>query len=118
VECPKWVIWRALKILDKVTGYGPHLDVWGTAFGTVFLHASPKSAIGGKRQSNGDAWSPIDVLDKSVHLEVSDEELWNPTKSFEPIDLGWVIAVTANYTYKPSTRHIWEQTLIFSGVRW
>jgi dihydroxy-acid dehydratase len=27
VECPKWVIWRALKILDKVTGYGPHLDV-------------------------------------------------------------------------------------------
>ncbi|MES2427489.1 MAG: IlvD/Edd family dehydratase [Bacteroidota bacterium] len=48
----------------------------GTAFGTVILHVSPESAIGGNLGlvENGDMIK-LDVANKSIHLEVSDEEL-------------------------------------------
>jgi L-arabonate dehydrase len=48
----------------------------GTAFGTVILHVSPESAIGGNLGlvQNGDMIK-LDVAGKSIHLEVSDEEL-------------------------------------------
>ncbi|GAC1441728.1 MAG: L-arabinonate dehydratase [Sediminibacterium sp.] len=48
----------------------------GTAFGTVILHVSPESAIGGNLAlvQNGDMIE-LDVHNRSIHLEVSDEEL-------------------------------------------
>ncbi|WP_262886820.1 dihydroxy-acid dehydratase domain-containing protein [Mucilaginibacter humi] len=48
----------------------------GTAFGTVILHVSPESAIGGNLGlvENGDMIK-LDVDARSIHLEVSDEEL-------------------------------------------
>jgi dihydroxy-acid dehydratase len=48
----------------------------GTAYGTVVLHTSPEAAIGGPLAlvRNGDMIQ-LDVHERSLHLEVSDEEL-------------------------------------------
>lgn len=48
----------------------------GTAFGTVFLHVAPESAVGGTLAlvENGDIID-VDVKNRRLHLEVSDEEL-------------------------------------------
>jgi dihydroxyacid dehydratase/phosphogluconate dehydratase len=67
------------KLLDKgVTDMVRISDgrMSGTAYGTVVLHVSPESAIGGNLGlvQNGDMIE-LDVLNKRIHLEVSDEEL-------------------------------------------
>lgn len=57
----------------------------GTAFGTVFLHVSPESALGGPLAlvRNGD-WIEVDVESRRLHLDISDAELnmrmqdWSP----------------------------------------
>lgn len=48
----------------------------GTAYGTVVLHVSPESAIGGNLSlvENGDMIE-LDVINRRLHLEVSDGEL-------------------------------------------
>ena len=48
----------------------------GTAFGTVVLHVSPEAAIGGALAlvENGD-FIELDVAQRRIHLDVSDEEL-------------------------------------------
>jgi len=48
----------------------------GTAYGTVVLHVSPESAIGGNLAlvQNGDMIE-LDVAQRKIHLDVSDEEL-------------------------------------------
>ncbi len=48
----------------------------GTAYGTVILHVSPESAIGGTLAvvENGD-YIELDVANRRIHLDVSDEEL-------------------------------------------
>ena len=48
----------------------------GTAYGTVVLHVSPESAIGGNLAlvQNGDMIE-LDVAQRKLHLHVSDEEL-------------------------------------------
>lgn len=59
----------------------------GTAFGTVILHVSPESAIGGTLAlvKNGDMIE-LDVENRKLHLDVSDDELkkrkaaWTPPK--------------------------------------
>lgn len=81
------------KVLDKgITDMVRISDarMSGTAYGTVFLHASPESAIGGNLGliQNGDMIS-TDVLNKTVNLEVSDEELAARRKAFEPLNLGY-----------------------------
>lgn len=81
------------KVLDKgITDMVRISDarMSGTAYGTVFLHASPESAIGGNLGlvQNGDMIS-TDVLNKTVHLEVSDEELEVRRKAFKPLNLGY-----------------------------
>ena len=50
----------------------------GTAYGTVVLHVSPESAIGGTLAfvQNGDMIE-LDVESRSLHLDISDEELKN-----------------------------------------
>lgn len=59
----------------------------GTAYGTAVLHVSPESAIGGTLAlvQNGDMIE-LDVSQRKLHLDVSDEELekrrskWTPPK--------------------------------------
>jgi dihydroxy-acid dehydratase len=48
----------------------------GTAFGAVVLHVSPESAVGGALAlvQNGDMIE-LDVANRRLHLDVSDEEL-------------------------------------------
>ncbi|MEM6344278.1 MAG: IlvD/Edd family dehydratase [Bacteroidota bacterium] len=48
----------------------------GTAYGTVFLHVSPESAIGGNLAlvEEGD-WIEVDVANRRLHLEVSEAVL-------------------------------------------
>ncbi|KAA5547459.1 IlvD/Edd family dehydratase [Adhaeribacter rhizoryzae] len=48
----------------------------GTAFGTVFLHVSPESAIGGTLAlvQNGD-FIEVDVANRRLHLDIPDDEL-------------------------------------------
>jgi L-arabonate dehydrase len=57
----------------------------GTAYGTVVLHVSPESAIGGTLGlvRDGD-WIELDVEGRRLHLEVSDEELERRRKDWTP----------------------------------
>ncbi|WP_028933169.1 IlvD/Edd family dehydratase [Pseudonocardia spinosispora] len=66
----------------------------GTAYGTVVLHVAPESAAGGPLAlvRNGD-WIALDVPERSLTLEVDDEELaarradWTPPPPVA--DRGW-----------------------------
>lgn len=70
----------------------------GTAYGTVFLHASPESAVGGNLAlvQNGDMIE-VDVHARYIHLHVSDEELAERRKKWQPIDLGYHRGYTKLY---------------------
>ena len=75
------------KILDKgITDMVRISDgrMSGTAYGTVVLHVSPESAIGGNLAlvQNGDMIE-LDVHNKKIHLEVSDEELAKRKKAWK-----------------------------------
>lgn len=67
----------------------------GTAYGTVVLHVSPESAIGGNLAlvQNGDLIE-LDVPNRKLHLQVSDEELAERRKQWTPpapaADRGYV----------------------------
>ena len=60
----------------------------GTAYGTVVLHVSPESAIGGNLGlvQSGDMIE-LDVEAKKIHLDVPDEELTKRRKSWKQPDL-------------------------------
>jgi L-arabonate dehydrase len=68
----------------------------GTAFGTVCLHTSPEAAVGGPLAivQNGD-YIQLDVPNRRLHLEVSDEEIarrqaaWTPR--IAPPDSGYAM---------------------------
>ena len=62
----------------------------GTAYGTVILHVSPEAAIGGTLAlvKNGDYIS-VDVANRRLQLEVSDEEIVKRRAKWQPIDLGY-----------------------------
>lgn len=68
----------------------------GTAFGTVCLHTSPEAAVGGPLAivQNGD-FIQLDVPNRRLHLEVSDEEIarrqavWTPR--IAPPDSGYAM---------------------------
>jgi len=62
----------------------------GTGFGTVVLHVSPESAVGGNLAlvQNGDLIT-LDVANRSLHLHVSDEELAERRSLFIAPDLGY-----------------------------
>jgi L-arabonate dehydrase len=57
----------------------------GTAYGTVILHVSPESAIGGTLEfvEDGD-FIELDVANKRIHLEVTDEELARRRSNWTP----------------------------------
>jgi L-arabonate dehydrase len=66
----------------------------GTAYGTVVLHVAPEAAVGGPLAlvRTGD-WIELDVPGRTLHLDVSEEELakrradWQPTTP--AADRGW-----------------------------
>ena len=60
----------------------------GTAYGTVVLHTSPEAAAGGPLAlvRNGDMIQ-LDVGERSLHLEVSDEELARRRTEWTPPDM-------------------------------
>ena len=62
----------------------------GTAYGTVFLHASPESAAGGPLAlvQAGDLIE-IDVPRRHIHLHVSDDELGRRKAAWKAPDLGY-----------------------------
>jgi dihydroxy-acid dehydratase len=57
----------------------------GTAFGTVVLHVSPESAVGGNLAlvQNGD-WIELDVAKRRLHLDVPAEELARRRSAWRP----------------------------------
>lgn len=61
----------------------------GTGFGTVVLHVSPEAAAGGNLAlvQNGDFIS-LNVPERTLNLEVSDEELAKRRKNWKPYDLN------------------------------
>ncbi|MEO6931297.1 MAG: IlvD/Edd family dehydratase [Chitinophagaceae bacterium] len=75
------------KILDKgVTDMVRISDgrMSGTAYGTVVLHVSPEAAIGGTLAlvENGD-FIELDVVNRSIHLDVSEDELARRRKNWK-----------------------------------
>ncbi|MDN3205361.1 IlvD/Edd family dehydratase [Algoriphagus sediminis] len=62
----------------------------GTGYGTVILHVSPESAIGGPLAlvKNGDIIE-LDVPNRSLNLLISDEEMEKRKKEFKPIELPY-----------------------------
>jgi len=67
----------------------------GTAYGTVILHTAPEAAAGGPLAlvKNGDMIE-IDVVNRRIHMNVSDEELAKRKAAWKPLpphsDRGWV----------------------------
>jgi dihydroxy-acid dehydratase len=57
----------------------------GTAFGTVVLHVAPESAVGGTLAlvQNGDMIE-LDVANRRLHLDISDEELERRRAAWSP----------------------------------
>jgi L-arabonate dehydrase len=62
----------------------------GTGFGTVVLHVSPESAIGGPLAlvRDGDLIT-LDVSARQLHLHVTDDELIQRRTTWQPIELGY-----------------------------
>jgi L-arabonate dehydrase len=69
---PKKILERGITDMVRISD----ARMSGTAYGTVVLHTSPEAAIGGPLAlvRNGDTIQ-LDVGERSLHLEVSDEEL-------------------------------------------
>ena len=69
----------------------------GTAYGTVVLHTSPEAAAGGPLAvvQNGD-YIELDVPNRRLHLDISDEELaarltkWVPIHPLYESGYGWL----------------------------
>jgi dihydroxy-acid dehydratase len=70
----------------------------GTGFGTVVLHVSPETAIGGNLAfvENGDLIT-LNVAERKLHLHVDDATLEARKKNFIPIDLGYTRGYTKQF---------------------
>jgi L-arabonate dehydrase len=69
---PKKILQKGIKDMVRISDG----RMSGTAYGTAVLHVSPESAIGGNLAlvQNGDMIE-LDVAQRKLHLDVSDEEL-------------------------------------------
>lgn len=88
---PKKILEKGIKDMVRISDG----RMSGTAYGTTILHVSPESAIGGTLAlvQNGDMIE-LDVEQRKIHLDVSDDELkkrrakWTPPKP--AADRGYV----------------------------
>jgi L-arabonate dehydrase len=91
VDLPEKLILKGVKDIVRISDG----RMSGTAYGTVILHISPESAIGGTLAvvQDGD-YIELDVEKRRLHLDVSDKELakrkskWKPPKPLT--DRGYV----------------------------
>ena len=81
VDLPEKLILKGVKDMVRISDG----RMSGTAYGTVVLHISPESSIGGTLAlvRNGD-FIELDVANRKLHLEVSDEELNRRRASWSP----------------------------------
>ena len=79
----------------------------GTGFGTVVLHVSPEAADGGNLAlvHNGDYIS-LDVPNQTLNLEVSDEELTERRKNWQPIDMNITRGYVSMYIKHVEQAHL------------
>jgi dihydroxy-acid dehydratase len=72
VDLPEKLILKGVKDIVRISDG----RMSGTAYGTVVLHVSPESSIGGTLAlvQNGDLIE-LDVAERRLHLDVPDEEL-------------------------------------------
>ena len=79
----------------------------GTCFGTVVLHVSPEAADGGNLAlvHNGDYIS-LDVPNRTLNLEVSDEELTERRKNWQPIDMNITRGYVSMYIKHVEQAHL------------
>lgn len=72
VDLPEKLILKGVKDMVRISDG----RMSGTAYGTVILHVSPESAVGGNLAlvENGD-FIELDVENRRLHLDVSDEDL-------------------------------------------
>ena len=84
VDLPEKLILKGVKDMVRISDG----RMSGTAYGTVVLHVSPESSIGGTLAvvQNGD-YIELDVENRKLHLDITDEELakrktvWTPPES-------------------------------------
>lgn len=83
---PKKLLAKGVKDMVRISD----ARMSGTAYGTVLLHVSPESAVGGPLAfvENGDIIS-LNVKEKTINLEVSAEVLEQRKSNWKPIDLGY-----------------------------
>lgn len=91
VDLPEKLIRKGVKDLVRISDG----RMSGTAYGTVVLHVSPESAIGGTLAfvQSGD-WIELDVPNRKLHLDITKEELEKRKKAWIPpapmADRGYV----------------------------
>jgi dihydroxy-acid dehydratase len=91
VDLPEKLLRKGVKDMIRISDG----RMSGTAAGTVILHVSPESAIGGVLAlvKNGD-FIELDVAQRKLHLDVTDEELEKRRKEWKPLkpmaDRGYV----------------------------
>lgn len=81
VDLPEKLIRKGVKDMVRISDG----RMSGTAYGTVVLHISPESAIGGTLAlvKDGD-FIELDVAQRRLHLDVSDEELKRRRAAWSP----------------------------------
>jgi L-arabonate dehydrase len=91
VDLPEKLIRKGVKDLVRISDG----RMSGTAYGTVVLHVSPESAVGGTLAlvKSGD-WIELDVANRKLHLDISESELAERKKAWTPptpmADRGYV----------------------------
>lgn len=82
VDLPEKLILKGVKDMVRISDG----RMSGTAYGTVVLHVSPESTIGGTLAvvQNGD-YIELDVEKRRLHLDISDEELAKRKAALSPI---------------------------------
>ena len=91
VDLPEKLLHQGVKDMVRISDG----RMSGTAYGTVVLHVSPESSIGGTLAvvENGDLIT-LDVAGRRLHLEISDEELARRKAAWVPpaplATRGWV----------------------------
>lgn len=91
VDLPEKILKKGVKDMVRISDG----RMSGTAFGTVVLHVSPESAVGGTLAlvKTGDIIE-LDVENRKLHLDISEEELEKRKKEWTPpqphTDRGYV----------------------------
>jgi L-arabonate dehydrase len=91
VDLPERLILKGVKDMVRISDG----RMSGTAYGTVILHVSPESSVGGTLAlvNNGD-YIELDVEKRRLHLDITDEELARRKAAWKPpqpvTDRGYV----------------------------